>query len=149
MLRSADTVEHVYCCSFPTPEVSASVLAMIDRPSLVFAHHPVDLEVSGRGFLPIAPETLDAMKDARCSFYSMHAPLDCDRECGTSAAILEALDLKEIDQFFPYGNGYAGRITEVEPTGSLGFLRSVRQVFGVPRLEIGGTLQTQWLARLL
>lgn len=138
MLRSSDNVQKVFCCSFPTPDVISTVIERADRPALIFAHHPVDMEVSGRGFLPIAPDHLEALQTNAISFYAVHAPLDGQDSCGTNSAILQELDLREIEKFVSYGQGYAGRIAEFETPHSLDCLATIRRSFQVPRLEIGG-----------
>jgi len=138
MLRSSDDVQKVFCCSFPTPGVIATVLERSDQPALLIAHHPVDMEVSGRGFLPIDPEHLNALQESAISFYSIHAPLDGHDSCGTNSAIIKELGLHEIEKFVPYGQGYAGRIAEFHIPQSLDCLTSIRRTFQVPWVEVGG-----------
>ena len=138
MLRSADIVEQVYCCSFPTPEILTEIIERCERPSLLFTHHPVDMEVSGRGFLPISSDHIAAMQRKSISAYAIHAPLDTGRELGTNAAILQTLGLRELETFVPYGVGHAGRIAEFSEPRTLEVLSAIRRAFRVHRLELGG-----------
>jgi hypothetical protein len=59
MLRSGDVVREVYCAAFPSPGVLDKLLAITSGEALLFTHHPVDMEVSGVGFLPISLDTLE------------------------------------------------------------------------------------------
>jgi putative NIF3 family GTP cyclohydrolase 1 type 2 len=138
MLRAAETVGQVYCAAFPSPEVVAAVLDRAAENSLLFLHHPVDMEVSGVGFLPIPPEVLEQMKTQGISIYSCHAPLDCHGEIGTNASIVEAFQVQVEQSFAPYGHGFAGRIGVIEPVGLDGLVRRGKAIFGVGRVEVGG-----------
>ena len=109
MLRSAETVEQVYCAAFPCPEVVGEVLERAKGNTLLFLHHPVDMEVSGTGFLPIPPKALEQMKARGISIYSCHAPLDFHDEIGTNASIVQAFQMQVEQSFAEYGNGFAGR----------------------------------------
>jgi hypothetical protein len=91
MLENADQVEHVYTLVFPSDEVLTEVLRRAQgRQALVFTHHPMDFETSGRGLIPISEATLQCLRDARISFYSAHAPLDCHDSVSTSRSLARA-----------------------------------------------------------
>jgi hypothetical protein len=45
---------------------------------------------------------------------SGHAPLDYNKQISTSLAIDEKLEAKVLEEFVPYGNGYAGLICEIK-----------------------------------
>src|SRR5574341_1510367 len=54
MLRNAEEVERVYTLVFPADEVLAEVeRRAAGHPALIFTHHPMDFETSGRGLLPV------------------------------------------------------------------------------------------------
>ena len=138
MLRSADDVEQVFCAAFPCPEVVEAVLAESNGTALLFVHHPVDMEVSGAGFAPIPPESLERLRSHGVSIYSCHAPLDCHDEIGTTASIVQAFRVQVEQRFARFGNGYAGRIGTVESASFYDLIEKGKRVFGVERVEAGG-----------
>jgi putative NIF3 family GTP cyclohydrolase 1 type 2 len=140
MLRSSERVSAVFCAAFPSPDVLQRLLDSAVQNALLFVHHPVDMEVGGLGFLPIAADALTELRRRGISIYSCHAPLDCTDGVGTNAAIAEALDLKVEAGFSPYGVGLAGRICTVGPLSMEEFQRAVRRAFATPMLQIGGQI---------
>jgi len=138
MLRSGKKVTHVFCASFATPDVMQKILDSGITDALLFLHHPVDMEVTGQGFLPIMPDTVREFANKRISIYSCHAPLDCHDEIGTNAAIVQALDMVVERGYIQYGLGYAGRIGTIKPVKTNVLLQKIRDMFDVTRLEIGG-----------
>jgi putative NIF3 family GTP cyclohydrolase 1 type 2 len=138
MLRSGTTVSEVYCAAFPCPEVLQQLMDTAGGDALLFLHHPIDMEVSGVGFLPITPEDLRRLQARGVSIYACHAPMDCHDQIGTNAAIVQALGIEVQAHFSRYGNGYAGRIGTIAPATLEALVRKGRQVFGVDRVEIGG-----------
>jgi putative NIF3 family GTP cyclohydrolase 1 type 2 len=138
MLRSGDAVKEVYCAAFPTPEVLEKLLVITSGEALLFTHHPIDMEVSGVGFLPISPDTLGRLRAKGVSVYACHAPMDCHDEIGTNASIVRAFDVQVKRSFAKYGNGYAGRIGSIACVNLDELVRRGKKVFGVDRVEIGG-----------
>lgn len=138
MLRSGDAVKEVYCAAFPSPGVLEKLLSITSGEALLFTHHPVDMEVSGVGFLPISPDTLERLRAKGVSVYACHAPMDCHDEIGTNASIVRAFDVQGERSFAEYGNGYAGRIGSIARARLNEVVRRGKKVFGVERVEIGG-----------
>ena len=138
MLRSGDDVKQVYCAVFPSPDVLDHVLSTSSWEALLFLHHPIDMEVSGVGFLPIPPDALHRLRARGVSIYACHAPMDCHDEIGTNASIVQALGVDVERHFAPYGNGYAGRIGSIAPVSLDELIAKGREIFGVERVEIGG-----------
>ncbi len=138
MLRAAETVEQVYCAAFPCPEVVGKLMEKKTGAVLLFLHHPVDMEVSGTGFLPIPPKVLRQMKDQGISVYSCHAPLDCHDEIGTNASIVRAFHARVKKGFVQYGLGFAGRIGDIMPIGLDELVSKGKEFFSVERVEVGG-----------
>lgn len=138
MLRSGDFVKEVYCAVFPCPEILEKLLTTTRGEALLFLHHPIDMEVSGVGFLPIPPDYLERLKKQGVSVYSCHAPMDCHDEVGTNASIVQAFDVQVERCFAEYGNGFAGRIGSVVPTKLEKLVDKGKEIFGVNRVEIGG-----------
>lgn len=139
MLRSSETVEQVYCAVFPCPDVVGEVFERAKGNTLLFLHHPVDMEVSGTGFLPIPPKALEQMKTQGISIYSCHAPLDFHDEIGTNASIVQAFQMQFEQSFAKHGHGFAGRIGVITPVSVDELLTKGREIFGVERVEVGGT----------
>jgi len=138
MLRSGDAVREVYCAAFPSPGVLEELLATTAGDALLFIHHPIDMEVSGVGFLPISPANLERLRERRVSIYACHAPMDCHAEIGTSASIVKAFEVEVAQSFAAYGNGYAGRIGFIPGVGLDELVSRGKAIFGVKRVEIGG-----------
>ncbi len=93
---------------------------------------------TGRGFIPIDPQTLQTIKDKKLSLYSCHAPMDTNRQIGTNEAIVQALDCMVIEEFLPYGLGFAGRICGIKEISLDGFIEKLKQVFNIPYVDFGG-----------
>jgi len=138
MLRSGEVLREVYCAAFPTPGVIRELLTRASGDALLFLHHPVDLEVSGVGFLPIPPDCLELLKARGVSIYACHAPMDCHDQIGTTAAIVQAFGVTVERSFAPYGRGFAGRIGVIDELSADALAGKGRRVFGVERTEIGG-----------
>lgn len=138
MLRSSKRVQEVFCAAFPSPEIVEQVLETTVGDSLLFLHHPVDMEVSGVGFLPIPGEALDQFKSRGVSIYACHAPMDCHDQVSTNASIVEAFGMEVQASFARYGIGYAGRVGKINPTTLADLTECGRHIFGVKRVEVGG-----------
>jgi putative NIF3 family GTP cyclohydrolase 1 type 2 len=117
MLHNTDEVERVYTLVFP----SDVVLADVERraavaQSLIFTHHPMDFETSGRGLLPVREEAYKRLIDARISLYSAHAPLDCHETVSTSRSLARAAGVEIDDVCAEYHGGHAGVIGSIDET---------------------------------
>ncbi|MFX0115501.1 MAG: Nif3-like dinuclear metal center hexameric protein [Candidatus Hodarchaeota archaeon] len=142
MLRSGDIIKEVYCAAFPTPEIVEQVMMTAKEGSLLFLHHPIDMEVSGVGFLPIHPNNLEWLRTQGISVYACHAPMDCHDEIGTAASIVKAFEIEVEGSFAQYCNGYAGRIGTIAPLHLKELIKEGQKIFGVNRVEIGGDCPT-------
>lgn len=100
--------------------------------SAIVTHHPVDMETSGREFVAIPAEQLDALDRAGVGFYVLHAPLDCDLEISTSRALAEGLGLEVTDAFAPYAGGLCGVIGNQAPEPFARFAERVRELCELP-----------------
>ena len=136
MLHNADRVERVFTLVFPSGEVLAEVeRRAAGEPALIFTHHPMDFETSGRGLVPIGEEWLRRLREAGVSLYSAHAPLDCHEAVSTSRALARAVAVPAETTFAGYFGGHAGVYGRIEPTTSEEFCERVRRACGVDRLE--------------
>ena len=138
MLKTGSIVKHVFCSAFATPDVVTSILDSGKSDSLLFLHHPLDMEVCGAGFLPIPKSVIGELQKKRISIYSCHAPLDCHDEIGTNTAIVQALGAAVEKSYIEYGLGYAGRIGTIKRAKTDSLLKKIRDIFRVTRLEVGG-----------
>jgi putative NIF3 family GTP cyclohydrolase 1 type 2 len=138
MLRSGSAVKEVYCAAFPIPEILEKLLEATSGEALLFLHHPIDMEVSGVGWLPITPYNLDRLRVQGVSVYACHAPMDYHDELGTNASIVQAFDVQVEQHFAKYGEGFAGRIGFIVPADLGELVNKGKEVFGVDRAEIGG-----------
>lgn len=64
--------------------------------------------------------------------------MDTSLQVGTTAAIVEALEGRIVDRFWPYGDGHAGLVADIAPTSSAALVRRARQLFGVETTEVEG-----------
>lgn len=135
MLDNAEEVEQVYCLVFPSEEVLAQVAGRARPGSLIFTHHPMDMETGGRGLLPISEERLERLRRGRVSLYAAHAPLDCHEATSTSRALAEAVGVPVEGTFAPYYGGQAGVWGRIAPTPFSDFVERVKKACGVDKVE--------------
>jgi putative NIF3 family GTP cyclohydrolase 1 type 2 len=136
MLNNAEEVRRVFTLVFPSDDVLAEVeRRAAGEPALIFTHHPMDFETSGRGLVPVGEEWLRRLRDAGVSLYSAHAPLDCHETVSTSRALARALGVPAESTFAGYFGGHAGVYGRIEPTTFEKFCERVRRACGVDRLE--------------
>jgi putative NIF3 family GTP cyclohydrolase 1 type 2 len=103
MVRGGGEVERAATCVF----VSDAVVAQIQPRTLLFAEHPVDL-VDEPGFLPLARESFERLRELGSSFYHVHAPLDQHPDVAPSWLIARALGLRDPEDYFPIAEGIPG-----------------------------------------
>jgi putative NIF3 family GTP cyclohydrolase 1 type 2 len=143
MLDNAREVEAVFTAVFTSEEVIDGAIAYAaGRPALIFTHHPMDFETSGRGLLPMREEAYRRLKDAGISLYSSHAPLDCHEEVSTSRALARAVDIKVEDKAGMMEGYHWGVRGVVEPMPLEDFLARVRDGVGVERLDVNDGART-------
>lgn len=122
-------IDRVYCLVFPEASLIDQVIeAELDRGTpgaLILTHHPVDMETSGRGFIPIPPDQLRALSDANVAIYVLHAPLDCHSKISTSGALAEGLGVRGERTFASCVGGDCGVIGVQEPESFAEFARRV------------------------
>jgi len=140
MLDNAEEIASVFTLVFPCAEVLAEVgrRAAALSPSkgaLIFTHHPMDMETSGRGLIPIETEWLRRLREARISLYAAHVPLDCHQTVSTSRALARAVGVPAEAPFAGYHGGHAGVHGSIDPVPFDEFLERVRSACGVAHLE--------------
>lgn len=108
MVRNSDVVRIAYTAVFLSDEVVRKVLARGERDALLICHHPLVMETSGRGFLPLSMESIVALEDMGDSVYVVHTPLDVNAELSVSSALARELGVMEEGRFHKIRDGYAG-----------------------------------------
>lgn len=137
MLDNTTEVSRVLTLVFPSDEVLAEVLRRAgSEPALIFTHHPMDMETSGRGLVPVGEEWLRRLREAGVSLYAAHAPLDCHEATSTSRALARALGVPAEATFAGYFGGHAGVYGRIDPVPFEEFAERVRAACGVDRLEM-------------
>jgi len=136
MLDNAEEVERVYTPVFPSDDVLAEVERRAGgRPAMLFAHHPMDFETSGRGLIPVGTESLQRLRDAGISLYSAHAPLDCHETVSTSRALAREAGIAVEGACAGYYGGHAGVIGTIGPLPFDEFVARVGVACGVDRVD--------------
>jgi putative NIF3 family GTP cyclohydrolase 1 type 2 len=133
MLRNSDTVRIAYTAVFLSDEVVHKVLARGERDVLLVCHHPLAMETSGRGFLPLSADSFAAMQDMGISVYVLHTPLDVNAALSVSSALAREIGVTEEGRFHKMRDGYAGvhgRLSSAVGFGAL--VETVGKVTGVP-----------------
>lgn len=102
-VRGADDVERAVTCVFP----SDRIVEELEPATLLFSEHPLDF-ADEPGFLPLALETFEAMREQGISFYNAHAPLDMHPEVSPSRLCAEGVGLEGLEEYFPICEGISG-----------------------------------------
>ena len=132
MLTSSRDVRCIYMAVF----LSDEIVQMITKreavgEALIFTHHPLDMETSGRGFLPLSRESIAALRRHGVSVYSLHNPLDQDPFISTNRAVARLLGLCALRSFTP--NGIIGHLPE--PVSAERFLSVVKASLDMPSIN--------------
>ena len=69
-------VKKIYLAVFLSGEILDKIFQQNISDALIFLHHPMDMESSGRGFLPVEEKYFLKLKRRRISIYCLHTPLD-------------------------------------------------------------------------
>jgi putative NIF3 family GTP cyclohydrolase 1 type 2 len=102
-VRGAEDVERAVTCVFP----SDRIVVELQPATLLFSEHPLDF-ADEPGFLPLALETFEAMREQGISFYNAHAPLDMHPEVSPSRLCAEGVGLEGLEEYFPICEGISG-----------------------------------------
>lgn len=144
MLGGLFDVRRVFLVVFPAEDVLDQVLAEALPGDLIFSHHPLDMRCGdprgawGDGFRPIPVRQLDALREREIAFYSCHAPMDINRRIGTTASLIEALNGRYVGGFYPYLDGFAGAVCDIDPVSYEELASRFAQLLDVPYLHEEG-----------
>jgi putative NIF3 family GTP cyclohydrolase 1 type 2 len=103
MTRGADEVERAVTCVFP----SDRIVEELEPATFVFTEHPLDFG-DEPGFLPLAEETFETMRERGISLYNAHAPLDMHPEVSPSRLCARGVGLRDLEEYFPICEGIPG-----------------------------------------
>jgi putative NIF3 family GTP cyclohydrolase 1 type 2 len=107
-VHNGSIIDRIYSVVFLSEEVLDKILTGGRREALVITHHPLMMETSNRGFLPISREHLSVMQSRGISVYTLHTPLDVHWSISPSRALSRVLGLGEVKQCSQVSGGYAG-----------------------------------------
>ena len=144
MLRGGPEVGTVFCSVFPTPDVIDGFLARGSAGDLLLLHHPIDMECGdprgrwGRAFLPISIHHLDTLRERRLSVYACHAPLDYGRTIGTTAALADALGVRDRLAFVTGAEGSCGVVGSIDPVSTDALEARLMDLLGLPYVDAEG-----------
>lgn len=110
MIKNSKEVNKVYLTVFLSEEILDKIFTKAEKNVLIFSHHPVEMETSNRGFLPLREKYFIGMKKRRISVYTLHTPLDINEAISTSLSIAKVLELKNITRYHKNSIGFSGII---------------------------------------
>jgi putative NIF3 family GTP cyclohydrolase 1 type 2 len=102
-MQGAEEVARAATCVFP----SDRIVDGLEPGTFLFSEHPVDF-ADEPGFLPLARETYEVMRERGISFYNAHAPLDMHPEVSPSRLCAVGVGLEGLEEYFPICDGIDG-----------------------------------------
>jgi len=136
MVRNGDVINKVFTLVFLSDEMLETVASLKAKDCMIFTHHPLLMETSDRGFLPLSASWFTFMIENRISIYSLHTPLDVHPEISTTKALCRELDLDVKGSWCPDPAGSTGLWGSIsEPKSLESFLDAVRHCTDVTDLR--------------
>lgn len=136
MLEGSSPVNRVLCMTFLSEPLLEQALAR-GAGTLVFTHHPMDLEGEGPGFVAISHQILGKLKEVGVSIYCAHAPLDAaNNPLSTGAALARIARVTPKGYFAPYPIKPAGIFGTPLESDFDGFCRELQGRLGVSTLHV-------------
>lgn len=94
MIENSKTVVMVYGTVFVSDEIVDKILNQeVKENVLIFSHHPLGLESSGRWFIPLSEDRLQKLKEKKISIYVVHTPLDIGESISPSKSLANEFGL--------------------------------------------------------
>jgi len=103
MIRADGGVERAATCVFP----SDRIVEGLAPHTLLFSEHPVDF-ADEPGFLPLARQSFETMRERGIGFYHVHAPLDMHPEISPSRLCAHGAGIENLDEYYPIAEGIPG-----------------------------------------
>lgn len=143
MINNSSLYNKVYLTVFLSEEILDKIFLENSHNTLIFTHHPVGMETSGRGFLPLREEYLKKLREREISVYAVHSPMDINPSYSPSLSIANQLRLEKQQMFDFDGEGYHGVAGELaQPTmfneliGKLKILFDINQINYIQKNEV-------------
>lgn len=135
MLNNGKNVRKIYTIVFLSEEI-VKVFDRDERDVLLISHHPLNMETSRRGFLPLSENYLKEMQKRSISVYILHTPLDVHEQVSTAGSLSKALDLEAIERYYELSIGFGGVYGNFDqPIKFQDFLRTVSHITDVNDLN--------------
>lgn len=132
MIKNSGEIKMVYLTVFLSEEILNKIFRNNERDILIFSHHPMFMETSSRGFLPLEEKYFLEMKRRKISVYSLHSPLDVNEEISTSKSIAKKLSLKNLRRCAPWQGGLSGVYGELPQAINFeDFIKRLKIIFGI------------------
>jgi putative NIF3 family GTP cyclohydrolase 1 type 2 len=137
MIRNSQTATKICLTVFLSEEILDKIFSQGGRDILVTSHHPLMMETSNRGFLPLSEGYFAEMQMRAISIYILHTPLDVHDEISTSKALAREVGVEELTGSYYQGpGGPAASYGHLpSPVALDNFLTSVARVTGVNDLH--------------
>lgn len=136
MIENDGIIDKIYTTVFLSEEILDKIFLSGDTNLLIFSHHPMDMESSGRGFLPLRREYLEEMKKKNIAVYVLHTPLDISDKISTSRSIANKLNLQNIQPYNECSIGFAGIYgTLPNKIEFEDFLEKMKELFGLQTID--------------
>jgi putative NIF3 family GTP cyclohydrolase 1 type 2 len=108
MVRNEQVVNKICTIVFLSEEILDTILDRGERDLLLITHHPLVMETSDRGFLPLSERYFARMREQAISVYALHTPLDVHDTVSTGRALARELGMEGLSVFYQVPGGYAG-----------------------------------------
>lgn len=132
MLNNSSVIKKVFGTVFLDKNVLSKIIQKDEEDVLIFTHHPVEDETSGRGFIAIEEDYLRLMREKRISIYSLHSPLDINKKISTAGSIASRFRLNNISRHVET-SGFEGIVGELaRPLELEEFLEKVKVILSNP-----------------
>ncbi len=131
MFKNADQVDDFFSTVFLSQD-AIDRIANNDSRKLLITHHPMDDNTSEKGFLPLTEAYLDKIIKYKISIYSLHNPLDQNKNISSSKSIANALSLNNLEYFMD-NEGVVGELPEWLSTEEL--LIKAKSIFGISDIK--------------
>ncbi len=107
-IKNSEEVNIIYTAFAPSTYVLEQIRKREVKGSLLVVKHPFDWDGRevGQGFIPISPRDYDLMEEMGVSLYSLHTPMDKDRNdkvVSTAYGFARVIKLKVKEEFAPEG----------------------------------------------
>jgi len=136
MIKNLGEIYRVYLSVFLSKEILDKIFAKNGKGGLIFSHHPMEMETSNRGFLPLPEEYFQEIQKRDIAVYVLHTPLDIHEDISTSQSIAKKLKLKNCQRYKRHSIGYEGISGELpEKKNFEDFIPILRKLFGVEEIH--------------